>query len=72
MWDAQSGVPFKGDFKMNYNTSYAIELNNKTFIKEWNKEVRIMLEEAGIFEKKGFRYINGRQTEIILIGKNSH
>ena len=57
---------------MNYDTSYAIELNNKTFIKEWNKEVRIMLEEAGIFEEKGFRYINGRQTEIILIGKNLH
>ena len=37
------------------------------FIKEWNKEVRIMLEEAGLFEKNGFRYINGRQTEILLI-----
>ena len=72
MWDSQSGVPFKGDFQMNYDTSYAIELNNKTFIKEWNKEVRIMLEEAGIFEQKGFRYVNGRQTEIILIGKNLH
>jgi len=72
MWDSQSGVPFKGDFEMNYDTSYAIELNNKTFIKEWNKEVRIMLEEAGIFEQKGFRYVNGRQTEIILIGKNLH
>ena len=72
MWDSQSGVPFKGDFKMNYDTSYAIELNNKTFIEEWNKEVRIMLEEAGIFEQKGFRYVNGRQTEIILIGKNLH
>jgi len=72
MWDSQSGVPFKGDFEMNYDTSYAIELNNKTFIKEWNKEVRIMLEEAGIFEQRGFRYVNGRQTEIILIGKNLH
>jgi hypothetical protein len=31
-----------------------------------------MLEEAGMFEKDGFRYVNGRQTEIILIGKNLH
>ena len=33
---------------MKYNTVYAIELNNKSFISEWNKEVRIMLEEAGL------------------------
>ncbi len=72
MWDSQDGVPFKGDFKMNFDTVYAIELNNRTYINEWNKEVRIMLEEAGMFEKDGFRYVNGRQTEIILIGKNLH
>ena len=70
MWDSQGGVPIKGDVLMKYNTVYAIELNNKSFIKDWNKEVRIMLEEAGLFEENGFKYINGRQEEIILI--NSH
>ena len=70
MWDSQEGVPIKGDDLMKYNTVYAIELNNKSFIKDWNKEVRIMLEEAGLFEENGFKYINGRQEEIILI--NSH
>jgi len=55
--------------KMNFDTVYAIELNNKTYLKEWGKEIRIMLEEAGIFEKNGFRYVNGRQEKIILIGK---
>ena len=69
MWDSQDGVPFKGDVKMNFDTVYAIELNNKTYLKEWGKEIRIMLEEAGIFEKNGFRYVNGRQEKIILIGK---
>ena len=68
MWDSQQGVPFKGDVMMKYDTVYAIELNNASFIKEWNKDVRIMLEEAGIFEKSGFRYVNGRQEKIILIG----
>ncbi len=68
MWDSQGGVPFTGDFPMNYNTVYAIELNTKVFIKEWNKEIRIMLEEAGAFEKSGFRYVNGRQTNLILVG----
>ena len=67
MWDSQGGVPIKGDVLMKYNTVYAIELNNKSFIKDWNKEVRIMLEEAGLFEENGFKYINGRQEEIILI-----
>ena len=68
MWDSQGGVPFNGDFPMNYNTVYAIELNTKVFIKEWNKEIRIMLEEAGAYEKNGFRYVNGRQSKLILVG----
>ena len=73
MWDSQGGVPFTGDFPMNYNTVYAIELNTKVFIKEWNKDIRVMLEEAGVFEKTGFRYVNGRQTELILVGsKRNH
>ncbi len=72
MWDSQEGVPFNGDFPMNYNTVYAIELNTKVFLKEWNKEIRIMLEEAGAFEKNGFRYVNGRQTKLILIGNQDN
>ena len=73
MWDSQGGVPFTGDFPMNYNTVYAIELNTKVFIKEWNKDIRVMLEEAGVFEEAGFRYVNGRQTELILVGsKRNH
>ena len=69
MWDSQDGVPFTGDFPMNYNTVYAIELNTKVFIEEWNKDIRVMLEEAGVFEETGFRYVNGRQTELILVGR---
>ena len=73
MWDSQGGVPFTGDFPMNYNTVYAIELNTKVFIKEWNKDIRVMLEEAGVFEETGFRYVNGRQTELIFVGsKRNH
>ena len=73
MWDSQGGVPFTGDFPMNYNTVYAIELNTKVFIEEWNKDIRVMLEEAGVFEETGFRYVNGRQTELILVGsKRNH
>ena len=69
MWDSQNGVPYTGDVPMSYDTVYAIELNNLTYIEDWKKDVRIMLEEAGLFEKNGFRYVNGRQEDIILIGK---
>ena len=67
MWDSQAGVKGAGDYKLNYNTVYAIELNITTFISEWNRDIKIMLEEAGFFGENGFRYVNNRQTKIIEI-----
>ena len=67
MWDSQGGVPGVGDYPLNYNTVYAIELNITSFIPEWNRDIKIMLEEAGFFGEKGFRYVNNRQTKIIKI-----
>ena len=61
MWDAQGGVPGSGDYPMAYKTTYAIELNNTVFVPKWNKDVRIMLEEAGYFDQQGFRYVKGRR-----------
>ncbi|MEA1786275.1 M24 family metallopeptidase [Arenibacter sp. GZD96] len=69
MWDAQDGV-MKDDgenYPLNPNTVYAIELNTTVTIPEWQRDIRIMLEEAGYFGEKGFRYVNGRQTELLLI-----
>lgn len=67
MWDSQGGVAGTGDYPLNYNTVYAIELNNTSFIEEWNGDVRIMLEEAGFFDECGHSYVNGRQTRIKII-----
>lgn len=67
MWDQQNGVPGSGDFPMHYNTAYSIELNAGSDIPEWKKSIRIMLEEDGYFDEKGFRYINERQREVYLI-----
>jgi Xaa-Pro aminopeptidase len=64
MWDSQNGVPFKGDYPLQKNTAYAIELNTKVTIKEWQKDIRIMLEEAGFFGDDVFEYVNERQTNI--------
>lgn len=69
MWDQQGGVSGSGDYKLFPNTAYSIELNASTDIPEWKKSIRIMLEEDGFYDGKGFRYIQGRQREIYLIGK---
>ena len=69
MWDAQDGVK-KADgenYPLRPNTVYAIELNTQVTIAEWKRDIRIMLEEAGFFGNDGFRYVNGRQTKLLLI-----
>ena len=68
MWDSQGGVPFTGDYPLQYNTAYAIELNTTVYIEEWEKDIRIMLEVPGFFGENGFRYINGRLKEFLLVG----
>tara|TARA_X000000950_G_scaffold80845_1_gene101619 strand:- start:1096 stop:2427 length:1332 start_codon:yes stop_codon:yes gene_type:complete len=70
MWDSQGGVPFTGDYPLQYNTAYAIELNTTVYIEEWEKDIRIMLEVPGFFGENGFRYINGRLKEFLLVGSN--
>ena len=68
MWDAQEGIPGSGEHPLQPNTVYAIELNTKVYIEAWKKEIRVMLEEAGFYGENGFRYVNGRQTELLLVG----
>lgn len=67
MWDSQDGVPVNGDYPLQFNTVYAIELNTTVNIPEWGKDIRIMLEEAGYFGKEGFRYVKDRQNDIRLV-----
>jgi Xaa-Pro aminopeptidase len=70
MWDSQGGVPFNGDYSLHKNTVYAIELNVTVSIPEWQKDIRIMLEEAGFYGDNFFEYVNERQTEIKPINAN--
>ena len=70
MWDSQGGVPFNGDYSLHKNTVYAIELNVTVSITEWQKDIRIMLEEAGFYGDNFFEYVNERQTEIKPINAN--
>lgn len=67
MWDSQDGVPGTGDYPLYENTVYAIELNTTVHLPEWEKDIRIMLEEAGFWGRGGFTYVGGRQEKFILI-----
>lgn len=67
MWDSQDGVPGSGDYRLYENTVFSIELNAASYIEQWSKEIRIMLEEDAFFGADGVDYIDGRQTELIVI-----
>lgn len=71
MWDNQGDTPGAGDFPLHANTGYAIELNAVVFVKEWNKDVRIMLEEGAFFDGQKVTYYNGRQRSILPIPRAS-
>jgi hypothetical protein len=68
MWDMQGGVPGNGDYILYENTTYAIELNARVIISEWNnKELRVMLEEQGLFTNGQVHYPDGRQKQLLTI-----
>ncbi|NGP89766.1 M24 family metallopeptidase [Fodinibius halophilus] len=67
LWDQQGGVAGKGDYPLYPNTAYSIELNATVDIPEWGKSIRIMLEEDAFFNGDSVRYIDGRQTKLMLI-----
>lgn len=68
MWDQQQGVPGSGDYPLYPNTAYSIELYAEHPVASWKRTVRIKLEEDAFFDGTSVRYIDGRQTELLLIG----
>ena len=67
-WEQQNGNPGTGDYPMRANTAYSIELNAIEKVPEWDQQpVRFMLEVDGFFTGSDFYYIDGRQTELLLI-----
>ena len=72
MWDNQGNTPGAGDFPLHAHTGYAIELNAVVFVKEWNKDVRVMLEEGAYFDGTKVSYFNGRQRSILAIPRVSN
>lgn len=68
LWNRQDGVPVRGDYPLYPNTCYAIEMNNRYKVPEWdNQEVQMGLEEGGVFTENGCEFIDGRQISLFLI-----
>ena len=69
LWDRQGGVPGQGDYKLFEDTCYALELNIKKAVPEWDgQEVQIALEQDILFSGGKCHYMAGRQTKWHLIG----
>lgn len=70
LWDRQDGVPGSGDRKLVPNTAWSIELMAESSVPEWdNRPVRIMLEENAWFDGETCDFLDGRQTEIWVVGR---
>ena len=68
LWDQQGGVPGRGDYPLYPGTAHSIELNAVAAVPEWGgQRVRFMLEEDAVFDGETVTYLDGRQTELLLI-----
>ena len=68
LWDQQGGVPGRGDYPLYPGTAHSIELNAVAAVPEWGgQRVRFMLEEDAVFDGEAVTYLDGRQTELLVI-----
>ena len=67
LWDNQVAVQGSGDYTIYPNTAYSIELNAVSYIPEWDKHIRIMLEEEVLYDGTKLVYPDGRQTKVYLV-----
>ncbi|UOY03064.1 M24 family metallopeptidase [Blastococcus sp. PRF04-17] len=67
-WDQQDGVPGPGDYPVHGDTVYALELAVRRPVPEWGGQcVRIGLEEGIALTADAVEFLDGRQTELILV-----
>jgi Xaa-Pro aminopeptidase len=68
LWDQQGGVSGAGDYELNNNTSYAIELNVQQAVPEWDGQVVMFaLEEDAALVDRHMRWLAGRQEKMHII-----
>jgi len=68
-WESQKPAPGRGDYRIDPNTAWSIELNAQANVPEWGgQKVRFMHEENGFLAADGtFRFLDGGQEEFLLI-----
>ncbi|WP_310475284.1 M24 family metallopeptidase [Sandarakinorhabdus sp.] len=67
-WEHQNPIPGRGDYRIYPDTAWSIELAAVAKVPEWsNAEVRFPLEVDGFWNGSSFRWIDGRQTQLMLI-----
>ncbi|MEN9933389.1 MAG: hypothetical protein RIS17_1962, partial [Pseudomonadota bacterium] len=67
-WDNQNPTPGRGEYRIYPDTAWSIELAAVAKVPEWGgAEVRFPLEVDGFWDGSKFRWIDGRQTELLLI-----
>ncbi|WP_439545874.1 M24 family metallopeptidase [Sandarakinorhabdus sp.] len=67
-WERQDMIPGLGEYGIYPDTAWSIELTAVHNVPEWgDKETRFPLEVDGFFDGTGWRWIDGRQTELLLI-----
>jgi Xaa-Pro aminopeptidase len=68
LWDRQDGVPGGGDYPVYPDTMYALELCVRVDVPEWDgQRVRMALEQGIAFDGESVRYLDRRQTELLLV-----
>jgi len=66
--DMQDGVSGMGDYELNTDTCWAIELSVGAVVPEWgDQEIQLALEQSAAFTAEGVRYPAGRQMKFHLI-----
>lgn len=69
LWDQQNGVAGRGEFRVNPNTCWAIELGLTHPVDEWGGQpVEILLEEDAWFDGEVVRFLDGRLVRPTLVG----
>jgi hypothetical protein len=65
----QGGVPGRGDYLIFDRTYYSIERNARAAAQEWDgQELGMALEEDALLWDGAPRWLDGRETELYLIG----
>ena len=68
MWDDQDARPEVGEYPIQPNTAWSIELNVRRPVPEWdNQAVRFKSEEDAFFDGEAIWFLDGRQEVLHLI-----